>query len=62
MGQGDHMPIGGHQRKYDRALAKKIKEGGRKAKQIHEESMAKHQAEDVPQAEAELLKDLDSLK
>ena len=58
---GDHMPIGGHKRKYDPVHAKKIKEGGKLADKIHKESTAKHKAEDVPQAEEELLKNLEDI-
>ena len=58
---GDLMPIGGHKRKYDPAYAKKIKEGGKLAKQIHDESIAKHKEEDVPKAEENLLADLEKI-
>jgi hypothetical protein len=59
---GDLMPIGGHKRKYDPAYAKKIKEGGKLAKKIHEETVAKHKEEDIPQAEENLLADLEQIE
>ena len=55
------MPIGGHTRKADPAHAAKIKEGGERARKIAKDSHAQHQAEDVPQAEEELLKDLEQI-
>jgi hypothetical protein len=58
---GDHLPISGHKRKYDPAHAKKIKEGGKRAQKIHKETTEKHQKEDVPKAEEELQKDLESI-
>ena len=58
---GDFMPIGGHKRKYDPAYAKKIKEGGKLAKKIHDESIARHQEEDIPIAEENLLNDLEQI-
>ena len=61
MGQGDFMPIGGHRRKADPKLIKKIKEGGKKADQIRQKADEHHHAHDVPKAEEELLKDLDSI-
>ena len=62
MGEGDHMPAGGHKRKFDPVHAKKIKEGGKIAKKIHEESVAQHEAEDVPKAEEDLLADLENVE
>lgn len=61
MGQGDHMPIGGHRRKYDPKHAQKIKEGGKKAEKIRKKSNHHHKEVEVPQAEEELLKDLEQL-
>ena len=58
---GDLMPIGGHKRRYDPVHAKKIKEGGKKAQKIANESEAKHKAEDIPKAEEELLQDLEGI-
>ena len=58
MGEGDHMPIGGHRRKFDPKHAQKIKEGGKKAQKIAKETTQQHQEVDVPQAEEELLQDL----
>jgi len=62
MGQGDYMPIGGYKRKYDPVYAKKIKEGGIRAQKIYKETVAKHLAEDVPQAEKDLLSDLEKIE
>lgn len=62
MGQGDFIPIGGHRRKYDPAMAKKIKEGGKMAQKIRQESVAKHKAEEIPLAEEELMKELETLE
>ena len=62
MGEGDHMPSGGGKRKYDPVHAKKIKEGGIRAQQIHKDSVAKHQAEDVPKAEENLLAELEEIE
>ncbi len=61
MGEGDHMPIGGHKRKYDPKHAEAIKEGGKRAKEIGEKTRAEHQAVEVPKAEEDLLKDLETL-
>lgn len=61
MGQGDYMPTGGHQRKHDPVHAKQIKEGGIRAQLIHKTSVAKHQEEDIPQAEDELMKELETI-
>lgn len=61
MGQGDFMPIGGHHRRYDPEYAKKIKEGGKLAKIIHEKTTQEHKAVEVPKAEEELMKDLEEL-
>ena len=61
MGEGDHMPIGGHKRKVDPKHVQAIKEGGKKAKQIRELA-DKHQQEiDAPKAEEDLLKELEEL-
>jgi len=62
MGAGDYMPSGGHKRKYDPKHAAAIKKGGKKAQKIHKESHAKHQAIEVPQAEEELLAELEELE
>lgn len=61
MGEGDHMPSGGHQRKSDPAYVKKIIAGGKKAKKIHEETVKEHQIVDVPAASAQLEADLEAL-
>jgi hypothetical protein len=62
MGEGDYMPISRHRRKYDPVHAKKIKEGGKKARKIHKETVARHKEEEIPQAEEELLKSLEELE
>jgi hypothetical protein len=59
---GDLMPMSGHRRKADPKHAQKIKEGGKKAQKIAKETTAKHQAEEVPKAEEELLKDLEQVE
>jgi len=59
---GDLMPIGGHKRKYDPKHAQKIKEGGKKAEEIRQASIAQHKAEEVPVAEENLLKDLEDIQ
>lgn len=58
---GDLMPSGGHHRKADPKYAKKIREGGKKAQKIAKETVALHLQEDVPQAEEELLRELENL-
>lgn len=59
---GDLMPAGGHHRKADPKYAKALREGGKKAQKIAKETTAKHQAEEVPQAEEQLLQDLEGLE
>jgi len=61
MGAGDYMPTGRHKRKYDPKYAKKIKEGGKRAKEIRKIASKHHKIEEVPKAEEELLKDLENL-
>ena len=61
MGEGDHMPAGGHRRKIDPKKIQKIKEGGKKAEAIRQKADAHHKAEEIPQAEEELLKDLEQV-
>ncbi|MBU0727103.1 hypothetical protein KKA95_00280 [Patescibacteria group bacterium] len=61
MGQGDYMPTGGHRRRYDPKQAQKIKEGGKRAEKIRQKSTQHHKEVEVPQAEEELLKDLENL-
>lgn len=58
MGQGDHMPSGGHRKKHDPKHAQKIKEGGKKADAIRKKADEYHAANDVPIAENQLEKDL----
>ncbi len=58
MGEGDLMPTGGHHRKADPKKIQKIKEGGKKADEIHKKTEAHHEEQEVPAAEEELLKDL----
>ncbi len=55
------MPIGGHKRKIDPKKIKKIKEGGKKADQIHKKTAAHHEEHEVPAAEDQLLKDLETI-
>ena len=62
MGAGDYMPTGGHKRKHDPKHAKKIKEGGKRADAIRKMTDEHHNAEEVPKAEEELLKDLEGLE
>ena len=59
---GDLMPIGGHKRKFDPKYARQIKKGGKKEQKIAEETTEKHLKEDVPQAEKELLQNLENIK
>ena len=62
MGEGDHMPSGGgHRRQIDPKKIAKIKEGGKKADAIRQQADAHHEAEEVPKAEEELLKDLNKI-
>ena len=61
MGQGDHMPSGGHRRKYDPKHAQKIIEGGKKADKIRQETNHHHKTVEEPAAEEKLLKDLKNL-
>jgi hypothetical protein len=61
MGQGDYIPTGGHQRKFDPAHAKRVKEGGKKADAIRQKATEHHEKVDVPTAEEELLKDLEEI-
>jgi len=61
MGHGDHMPSGGHKKKYDPAYAKKIKEGGAKADAIHKEREVHHAKHELPKAEEELNIELENL-
>lgn len=61
MGEGDHIPGSSQRRKADPAYVKKIIAGGKKAKKIHEESLAEHQKNDVPEAIAQLDADLEEL-
>ena len=58
---GDLMPSGGHRRKADPAYAKKIIAGGRLAREIEKKTRDDHARKDVPLAEVELQKDLESL-
>lgn len=62
MGQGDLLPIGQHRRKADPKRAQKIKEGGKRADHIHKQSENHHQSQEVPVAEAELMKDLEKIE
>ena len=55
------MPRGGHRRRYDPKHAKKIKEGGKLADKIRKQSNRHHKEEEIPQAEEELLKDLENI-
>ncbi|QQR83860.1 hypothetical protein IPJ72_01475 [Candidatus Peregrinibacteria bacterium] len=62
MGQGDFLPIGGHPRKpIDPKKIAKIKEGGKKADQIHQKAVEHHKKIDIPAAEEQLLKDLEGM-
>lgn len=61
MGEGDHMPIGGHRRKIDPKKVAEIKKGGKKADAIRKKADAHHKAEEVPKAEEDLLKDLEQI-
>ena len=61
MGEGDLMPIGGHRRKTDPKKIQKIKEGGKKADEIHKKTEAHHEKHEVPAAEEELLKNLEQI-
>lgn len=62
MGEGDYLPTGGQQRRYDPAHAAAIKKGGKIAQQIAKDTRAQHQAVEVPQAEEELMKELKALE
>ncbi len=59
---GEITPTGGGQRKFDPEYARKIREGGKMAQKIAEETAKKHQEEDVPKAEEELLKNLGNIQ
>ena len=61
MGEGDFVPQGGHRRRYDPKRAAAIKKGGKRAQQIAKDTRAQHQAIEVPQAEEELLKELEKI-
>lgn len=61
MGEGDHMPGGGHRKRIDPKKIQKIKEGGKKAEAIREKANAQHKAEEIPKAEEELMKDLEQI-
>lgn len=61
MGAGDYLPPA-RGRRYDPKHAAAIKQGGKKAQKIHDESHTHHQSIEVPQAEEELLKDLENLE
>ncbi|MHA1574861.1 MAG: hypothetical protein ACTSXL_01800 [Alphaproteobacteria bacterium] len=52
------MPTGGHHRKADPKKIQKIKEGGKKADEIHKKTEAHHEEHEVPKAEEQLLEDL----
>lgn len=61
MGEGDFMPQGYRRKKADPKRAAKIKEGGKKADEIRKKAMTHHHEHDVPKAEEDLLKDLESI-
>lgn len=61
MGEGDYAPQGGHRRRYDPKHAAAIKKGGKKAQQIAKDTRVHHQTVEVPQAEEELMKELEEL-
>lgn len=61
MGEGDHIPTGGHARSYDPHYAAKIKAGGKRADAIRSVSDKHHQSYEVPTAEQELEKALATL-
>ncbi len=61
MGEGDLMPSGSHRAKPDPRLAKKIREGAKKADVIKKQMEAHHATEEIPTAEEELQKDLAKL-
>jgi len=60
MGQGDYIPPA-RKRRYDPKHAAAIKQGGKKAQKILKNSSHEHLAVEVPAAEEELLKDLETL-
>ncbi len=62
MGEGDFTPAGGHRRRYDPYHAAAIKKGGQKAQKIAKDTRAHHQAVEIPQAEEELMKELEELE
>lgn len=62
MGEGDFTPVGGHRRRYDPTRAAAIKQGGKKAQQIAKATGTHHQVIEVPQAEEELMKELEELE
>jgi hypothetical protein len=61
MGEGDFMPTGGHQRRYDPKRAQKIREGGKIADKVRKTANQHHREQEVPAAEAQLLKELEKL-
>ncbi len=59
---GDHYAGGGHHRKADPKHVQAIKEGGIKAQKIAKETTAKHEEEEVPKAEEQLLQELTNIE
>lgn len=62
MGEGDFTPAGGHRRRYDPYRAEAIKNGGKKAQQIAKTTGTHHQVIEIPQAEEELMKELEEME
>lgn len=59
MSEGDLLPQGSHRKNPDPKRIQKIKEGGKRADQIHKQADAHHKAAEVPVAEQQLMKDLE---
>lgn len=62
MGIEDRAPAGRYRKKVDPKRAQQIREGGKKADEIRQQSMAQHQKLEVPLAEKLLEEELKKIK